>query len=298
MLRFLIGAACAVAFGMSATAAQATVESTYGATGPYATTTGTIANGSGTVLYKTYYPSNYAALGFLSPIVTWGNGTGATPDKYDTFLGHLASWGFTVVAAVGTNTGSGTAIDAAAHQMVTLNGTTGSTFAGKLDVTKVAAVGHSQGAGGATRATTSDPALITTLMTFSLPNTTWVGSNPDCPTAADCMYNPALLTRPAFFIGTKGLSDSIIASPATQTAFYNSVTGSAALGVIKTSGGKAADHNSIQDVADGGNPAGELGYATAWLRYRLRGDTTAAGAFSGTTPELTSNTNWSPSAVK
>jgi hypothetical protein len=230
--------------------------------------------------------------------VTWGNGTNASPGMYSTLLSHLASWGFTVIASNLANTGSGNEIDAGAHDLITLNATSGSTFYGHLDTAHVAAVGHSQGAGGATRATTNDPSTITALLTFSLPNTTWVGANADCPTKADCMFNTAALTKPAFFVSTHGFLDSIIASPATETAFYNSVPGKAALGIVTNSDGKAADHNSIQNTANGGNPGGELGYPTAWLMYELRGDTTAKGAFSGTAPELVGNANWPGSASK
>ncbi len=38
-------------------------------------------------------------------------------------------------------------------------------------------------AGGATRAALHDPALITTLVTFSLPNTIWAGFTPTTPAA-------------------------------------------------------------------------------------------------------------------
>jgi hypothetical protein len=69
-------------------------------------------------------------------------------------------------------------------------------------------------------------------------------------------------------------------------------------GIILTSDGKLADHTSIQDTADGGNPGGFFGYATAWLEYQLRGDATAAGAFTGPHPELLSNINWPGSAIK
>jgi hypothetical protein len=279
-----------------AAAAGNPVETTYTAAGPYATMTGTVQDGSAT--YDVFRPSNYAALGFKSPIITWGNGTNATPDMYSTLLGHFASYGFTVIASTLTNTGSGNEIDAAAHYLVTQNGTAGSVFQGNLDVNRVAAVGHSQGAGGATRAATNDAALIKTLLTFSLPNTAFVGANPDCPTTSDCMFNPALLTQPAFFVGTHGLLDGLIASPSTETAFYNSVTGHAALGIIQNSDGKAADHNSVQNTANGGNPGGELGYTTAWLEYQLRGITSAGAAFSGTGPELPANANWPGSAVK
>jgi len=43
---------------------------------------------------------------------------------------------------------------------------------------------------------------------------------------------------------------------------------------------------------------GFLGYATAWLEYQLRGNATAAAAFTGAHPELVSNTNWPGSVTK
>ena len=69
-------------------------------------------------------------------------------------------------------------------------------------------------------------------------------------------------------------------------------------GLIKKSDGKTADHNSIQNTANGGNPGGELAYATAWLLYQLRGNATAAPAFTGANPEIKANTNWTGSNAK
>lgn len=282
----------------TAFAAAYPVQAQFTAPGPYATTTGAVTDSTGAAIYDLYYPSDYASLGFKSPIITWGNGTGATPGDYSTLLEHLASYGFTVIASTLENTGSGNEIDAAAHYLVAQDTNPDSPFDGHLNVHEVAAVGHSQGAGGATRAATNDPGLITTLMTFSLPNTIWVSSNPDCPTAANCMFDPADLTQPSFFISTHGLLDLLIASPLTELSYFDSASGHDALGIISQSDGKPADHSSIQNVASGGNPDGELGYATAWLEYQLLGNRTAASAFTGATPELTSNTNWPGSAVK
>jgi hypothetical protein len=121
--------------------------------------------------------------------------------------------------------------------------------------------------------------------------------NPDCPTAADCTAHPAALTRPVFFISTYGFSDSIIASPATERAFFLSTSVHAALGIILTSDGKPADHTSIENPP-AGNSGGEFGYATAWLEYQLRGNPIAAAAFTGPHPELVTNTNWPGRATK
>ena len=274
------------------------VQAAFASPGPYATTTGTVTDATGTVIYDVFRPSDYSALGFASPIVTWGNGTGASPAKVSDFLGHLASYGFTVIASTLPNTGSGNEIDAAAHYLVTQNGVAASVFHGHLNTGEVASVGTSQGAGGAVQAATKDPALIKTVMTFSLPNAIWAGANPDCPTAADCTAHPAALTQPVLFISTYGFWDSIIASPATEKGYFLSAPVHAALGIITNSDGKPADHASIADPASGGNPGGFLGYATAWLEYQLRGDATAAGAFTGPHPELVSNINWPGSAVK
>jgi len=263
------------------------VEAAYAPPGPYATTTSSVTDAAGNAIYDLYYPGDYAALGFQSPIVTWGNGTDDIPPQYSTLLGHLASYGFTVIGTTSRTTGSGVEIGDAAHYLVTQAGASGSPFYGNLDVNRVAAVGHSQGAGGATQAALSNPALIKTLMTFSLPITYWL-NGPDI----------AQLTRPAFLSSTHGIWDSVIAPPVIERIYYEILTVPAALGIILESDGKPADHASIVDPAYGGNPGGELGYATAWLAYQLLGDPTAATAFTGAAPELISNANWPGSAVK
>ncbi len=281
--------ACSAAYGHST---KYPVQAAYAGPGPYATTTGTVTDATGAVIYDLFYPADYAALGFKSPIVTWGNGTWGKPADVAVFLRHLASYGFTVVASTSPCTGTGTEIAAGARYLAAQDSAPASVFHGHLDVTRVAAVGASQGAGGAVRAATSNPALITAVETFSLPNTFWIGRLPLCP-APSGAYDPAALTQPIFFVGTHGPFDAIAASTDTERAFFHSTTVHAALGLIMFSGHQLADHPSIAT-----NPGGFLGYATAWLEYRLRGDTTAATAFTGLHPELLSNLNWPGSAVK
>ena len=117
------------------------VQAAFASAGPYATTTGTVTDSAGTAIYDVFRPSDYSALGFKSPIVTWGNGTGASPAKVSVFLSHLASYGFTVIASTLPNTGSGNEIDAAAHYLVAQNGVAASVFHGHLNVSEVAAAG-------------------------------------------------------------------------------------------------------------------------------------------------------------
>jgi pimeloyl-ACP methyl ester carboxylesterase len=271
------------------------VEADYSSNGPYSTTTQAVVDPDGTTHYQLFRPADYSTLGFLSPIVTWGVGTGGTPTQYSDLLDHLASYGFTVIAPDQHNTGSGDEIAAAARYLITQAQTAGSVFDGRLDVHRVAAAGHSQGAGGAVRAAVDNPALIDTVVTFSLPSKTWVAANADCPTKSDCMFDLTQLRQPAFLIGTHGVFDSVIASASTERDFYDQVPGRAVLGLIESSGGRVADHNSVQ--GDAGS-RGFLGYVTAWLCAELRGDPVAATAFDGTRPELVGNANWPGSATR
>ncbi len=87
------------------------------------------------------------------PVITWGNGTCAQPEGYGALLRYVASYGYFVVAAndrqVGTNDTTGTgstqpmlrALDYAAAA----NMDSTSPYYQKLDMTKVGAMGHSQG---------------------------------------------------------------------------------------------------------------------------------------------------------
>jgi pimeloyl-ACP methyl ester carboxylesterase len=276
---------------------QYPIQAEFTAAGPYATTNSVVTqNGSAT--YDVYYPKDYSKVGFLSPIITWGSGTDAIPSMYTTLLSHLASYGFTVIATTLENTGSGLQIDQAAHYLVQQNATAGSPFDGHLDIHHVAAVGHSQGATGVVRAASADPELITAVMTFSLPSPLDSLSNPDCPTAADCTAHPNLLKQPIFLLSTIGPEDELVDPPLNAQLEYTMVPGHAVMGVILLSGGTFADHNSIQDVSAGGHPASEIGYATAWLEFALRGNLRAAQAFMGSKAELLRNKNWAFSAEK
>ncbi len=288
----------------------------YARSGPFDVVTAQMVGPTG-AHFDLFRPSSYAALSFPSPIVTWGNGTGADPADYGTLLTHLASWGFTVIASTLPDTGSGQDILAAAHLLVDADRHAGSPFFHRLATDEVGAVGHSQGATGAVRAAELGGSFVSTVLTFSLPwnghgpigsvwdqppgglrPLGWSFANPDCPTALDCWADPARLHQPTFLVSTRGPLDAVIANPAVERCYFEEVDASAALGIVRTSDGRIADHNSVQDAADGGNPGAFLGYATAWLEAELRHDARAAGLFFGPHPSLVGPANWAGSQVK
>jgi hypothetical protein len=279
-LAFLVALAALIAsmgaFAPQPAGAASAIESQYKVAGSWAVSTANVSDAAGS--YVLYYPTDLGAGGVHHAIVTWGNGTNATPSNYTGVLQHLASWGFVVVASTSTATGTGVQVLAGATYMVNENSNPSSIFYGKLDTTKVAAAGHSQGAGGAANATVLSNGLIKRTVVFNYPNPTWV--------SPEHVTNWAAITKPILFM--TGSNDWLIASASGQTGYYNQITGAAAKASLKGAG-----HNTIQ-----GTGGGYLGYFTAWLLYTLDGNTNARGAFVGSPPEINSNTNWQNQAEK
>lgn len=273
LVALVIGVASA-----AATATAAPIEAAFAAAGPSAVQTSTVDDAAGAPLYQLYYPADIATSTTRHQVVTWGNGSIATPADYPGLLNHLASWGYVVVASTSSNTGTGAEILAGAQYMVAQDTTAGSPFAGKIDTAHVAAVGHSQGAGGAINATNHSAGLITTTVTWALPAPLWV--------QAKDAFDVGQLTEPSLFLG--GQWDLLIAPPLSLREYYDDSGGPAALAIL---GG--ADHNTIQQTG-----GGTLGYITAWLGYRLRGDAYARGAFAGSTAEILTNPLWRDQATR
>ncbi|HWL44768.1 MAG TPA: hypothetical protein VNQ73_17635 [Ilumatobacter sp.] len=271
----------AIACGVSAftlasrapVAAASSVESTYRAPGAATVTTTSFTDTATGYAFQVRYPSTLGNGGTRHPLVTWGNGSDAVPSQYNGLLDHLASWGFVVVASTSTQTGTGAEILAGARAMVAADADPASPFFGTIDTGNVAAVGHSQGAGGSVRASIAGSDLITTTVPIALPAQIWVSKPADA-------YDVTQLTAPVFFVG--GSLDLLISSALVNVGYYHQVPGAAAVAMLRW-----ADHNTIQ-----GTGGRFLGYITAWLRYQLAGDPVAATAFTGATPEFRTNSAW------
>jgi Chlorophyllase enzyme len=112
-------------------------------------------------LYSVYRPAVWPS--GPVPVITWGNGTCAQPEGYGALLRFVASYGYFVVAAnerqVGTanttGTGSAQPMLRALDYAAAANMDSTSPYYQKLDMTKVGAMGHSQG-GSATVTAASD----------------------------------------------------------------------------------------------------------------------------------------------
>jgi hypothetical protein len=225
-----------------------------------------------------YAPAELAPGGARNPIVAWMSGGGTSPSLY-TLLPHLATHGFFVVASntvpgIGTEVALGQELVEAIDWAIAENGRNGSPYEGKLDTTKVAAMGYSMGS-LATFTMASDPRLTTTVHISGGNMTAGRISN---------LHAPA-----AFICGTPGDATCNIVSPtcdiaaahcdtdfaqATTPVFYANFTGGH-LGILQP------------PVADR-----IRGEATAWLRWKLMADATLEPRFVGPSCTLCTSPDW------
>lgn len=206
-----------------------------------------------------------------APVVTWGNGTWAEPKKYDFLLKHLASWGIAVVATRDNEAArGGTLLDAVELLRK-------SDHAATLDFGRVAAAGHSQGAGGAVNAAISDPE-ISAVAAVALP------ARHHCA-PGDCEQIPAGLSAGTSVLFLSGERDPL--SPPDALASYY---GQAPDGIRKAKASVIdADHNDIQgqpecqflSIGCRNGVEGFLPYITAWLVWHLGVDPGAGKLFTG-----------------
>jgi hypothetical protein len=234
--------------------------------GPFADTTAQATGPNGN--YTIYMPQELAPGGVKNPVVAWMSGGSTDPTWYP-LLPHLATHGFVIVAsntvpAIGAEIALGQEMKAGLDWILAENARDGSMFSGKLDATKVAAMGYSMG-GLATTTIADDPRLTTTIHIS--------GGNM-------VIERIGKLRAPAAFI----CGESDIANPncetdfaaATTPVFYGVFMGGDHLGIL---------FPPYQDRIGG--------VVTGWLRWQLMADTTRKPMFVGADCSLCKDTaNW------
>jgi hypothetical protein len=205
--------------------------------------------------FTIYYPTTLEA-NCPHPIIAWGNGTGVTGSNvYAFYNNNAASWGMVVAASDNSNVGSGAYNKAGIDYLLAQNKLSSSPFYGKLS-TRAGMAGHSQGAMGATAATTH-PNCEAEVQVEG-------GGNPKAGIA---------------FLALSGSNDTVVTT-APPTASYGAATGPAMLAIYT-----GADHTTTPTLA--GYVQGNAGtiqfmrFYTAWFRCFLGDDATACAMFKG-----------------
>tara|TARA_R110000764_G_scaffold112761_2_gene199617 strand:+ start:28098 stop:28970 length:873 start_codon:yes stop_codon:yes gene_type:complete len=237
--------------------------SSFSSSGSFSTTSGS-AGFSCTV----YRPSTLGANGLKHPIITWGNGTGASPSTYSALLNHWASQGFVVIAANTSNAGTGQDMLNCVDYLVDQNNRSSGTYAGKLDLNRIGAAGHSQGGGGTIMA--GQNYRIKATVPFQ-PYTIGLGHN----SSSQSNQN-----GPMFLIS--GGSDTIATPTLNSLPVYNRAN-------VPVFWGERRGASHFEPV---GNAGDFRGPSTAWFRYQLMDDQAAESTFYGSNCGLCSDRNW------
>lgn len=239
------------------TSTPTTLPTDFSRQGPFNTTTIRMQE------FTIFTPDNLGLGGMKHPIITWGNGTGATPSSYTGLLNHLASHGFVVVASNTTNAGSGREMLQGINLMISENSNPGSRFYDKLDTQAIGASGHSQGGIGTIAAASTDSRII-----CSVP-------------IQGTVFSSSSFSSPVFAIA--GSNDTIV-SPSLVRRIYYRADGPAVYGELQ-----GATHFAPVGV----RPSSEiLHYTTAWFRLYLFGDNYLMSMFYDNNSGINADEDW------
>jgi hypothetical protein len=212
-----------------------------------------------------FRPDNLAEVELCHPVITWGNGTGATPSMYGTLLKNFASHGFVVIASNNTNVARGNPAPmiVGVTWVLQQNDDPSSKLYHRIDTTHIGATGHSQGA-MATATASGDSHIVT-----SIPIE---GAN-----VQKNLHGPAM-----FFCGGQ---DTIVGCSGAQSALAAVTTLPAMYAqLIAVDHGSWMSRGSTLSVADT--------TFTAWMRVHLMGDTDLRSWFYGASCKLCTDSAW------
>jgi hypothetical protein len=225
-----------------------------------------VAEDDGTVpRFTLFRPDTLSPGGLCHPVVTWGNGTGATPNLYRSLLSNLASHGFVVIGSNSENVGQGDPkpMLVGVTWVLEQNEDPSSVLYHHIDVTHIGATGHSQGA-FATSSASGDSHITT--------NVPIEGAQ-----VQRNLHGPAL-----FFCG--GMDD-VVGCDGAKSAL-NAITTLPAMYAEYLS----VDHGSW--LGRGNKPSVVESVVTAWMRVHLMADESLKPWFYGASCTLCTDSGW------
>lgn len=244
----------AAVFPFALSAPALAQESPYDARGPYAVKQTQAAPGCH--VFRPIKPEPKP-----SPVILWGNGTNTMAAIYSPMLVQWASHGFVVAASMDGNAGSGKPLLDCLDYLAKENAREHSVLKGAVDLSRVGAAGHSQGAAGAIMAG-RDPRI-----TATAPIQPYTAGSRSYESGAETQqHGPMLLLS--------GQADSV-ADPAThQQPIFEKANVPVFWSTLA-----AAGHSAPSTGTNGPyRPA-----TTAWFLWQLAGDEKAGEMFKGAT---------------
>lgn len=215
--------------------------------------------------FTLFRPKELSPGGLCHPVITWGNGTGSTPNLYRSLLGLLASHGFVVIGSNSKNVSRGEPkpMLVGVTWILEQNDDPSSPLYRRLDATHIGATGHSQGA-MATSQASGDARIVTNVPIEGA----MVQRN---------LHGPSM-----FFCGGK---DDIVPCDGAKRAL-DAVTSLPAMYAENID----ADHGSWMSF--GSKPSPTYAAITAWMRVHLMGDDALEPWFYGPSCQLCEDPAW------
>ena len=215
--------------------------------------------------FTLFRPKDLTQGGLCHPIITWGNGTGSTPNLYKTILNLFASHGFVVITSNSKNVAQGDPkpMLVGITWVLQQNEDPTSALYHRLDPTHIGATGHSQGAVATSQA--SGDSRITTNVPIEGAKT---NKN---------LHGPAM-----FFCG--GM-DTTVGCTGAQSAL-TAVTTLPAMYAEYLS----VDHGSWLNFS--GKPSVVISAVNAWMRVHLMADDSLRPWFYGASCKLCTDSGW------
>ncbi len=213
------------------------------------------------------------------PLLTFGNGTSASPTFYEELIGFVVTYGFVVVAANSGKVGSGAEMLQALDWALAQDQQSGSPIQGRVERMQLGAFGHSQGGSGTVHVG-ADPRIraIAPLSFAALLN--------DTGAATADVQCPAFYTLAQH--GDFPVDDIRAAADATPAPTVWGVT-------------NGGDHGEYADKADDPGVSGlttndalrTRAAIAAWFDWQLHGKEELRGLFVGPNCGFCRDSNWS-----
>lgn len=227
--------------------------------------------------YILYYPSQLTEKADTYPVIVISNGSGTPLSKYPTVAKHFASWGFLVIGTEEEYDWNGVSSEMCIRYLTLLNEnkTIGdgkdNIFFGKIDLTNVGIVGHSQGGVGVINAITAQPHSSVFKAAVSL--------SPTNKTLAHNLmwdYDATKINIPILLLSGAGGGDDWVVTGEQLREIYEDISSDKVM--LRR---KDTPHGEMLYASNG--------YVTAWFLWQLQGNENAAAAFTGDSPEIMRN---------
>ena len=266
-------------FGGGSAPFEPVVETRYAATGSYEAVSFVSPSDDEKIgNYRVWFPEGKENC----PAVLFLNGSGQKTMWFEEYFARFASFGIVAIGTDDTDPGTGYSAEKALEFLLAQNADPDSELYGKVNSDKIGIAGYSQGGAGALRSASllpiSDAFCIVAVLS---------PSNEARAESKGWTYDSSKIKVPVLMVSGTEDDDAAgtITSLAQMRQTFDKIPGPKAL-ARKTGAG----HQNIRQQT--------VGYIVAWMCWQLCGDSDAAKAFSGRSPELAKNPDWQDVILK